>query len=45
MHAAPLANVIDGRNVVVINIVVINISGRGDKDLQSVARFLGEPGV
>lgn len=26
-------------------IVVINISGRGDKDLQSVARFLGEPGV
>ena len=27
------------------NIVVINISGRGDKDLQSVARFLGAPGV
>ena len=26
-------------------IVVINISGRGDKDLQSVARFLGELGV
>jgi tryptophan synthase beta chain len=26
-------------------IVVINISGRGDKDLQSVARFLGESGV
>ncbi len=26
-------------------IVVINISGRGDKDLQSVAHFLGESGV